>query len=185
MSLDSLLSPTKDEFRFPRVRDSVAASDTTDDEARFSTVLLSSARTSVDHAHAPAPLSARLHETLHELPEEGHDGDDGDGGADGEGEGGVEHDGRRDTVDGNEIVRLVHTNRVHRKTASTSTIVSGNNVPFILARAEGEDGKRSSLDGTQKLQEEFEKKHESTDSRADANNVDWGAWPLPSPSPVY
>ena len=35
-------------------------------------------------------------------------------------------------------MRLVHTNRVHKKTASTSTIVSGNNVPFILARAEGE-----------------------------------------------
>ena len=63
------------------------------------------------------------------------------------------------------------------KTASTSTIVSGNNVPFILARAEGEDARRSSLDGKQRLQEEFEKKHESTDSRADAN-VDWGAWPL-------
>ncbi|EKM54442.1 uncharacterized protein PHACADRAFT_96833 [Phanerochaete carnosa HHB-10118-sp] len=66
-------------------------------------------------------------------------------------------------------------NRVHKKTASTSTIVSGNNVPFILARAEGEEGKRASLDGKQKLQEEFERKHESQDSRADAD-VDWVFW---------
>lgn len=166
-ALDSLLSPTKADFKFP-IRDSVAASDTTDDETRFSTVLLSSARTSVDPEHVSlgTPLSAKLSETLMELPEEEHEG---------AGEG--KHDDRRDTLDGNEIVRLIHRNRVHKKTASTSTIVSGSNVPFILARVEGEENKRSSLDGKQKLQEEFEKKHESQDSRAEAN-VDWGALPF-------
>lgn len=162
--LDSLLSPTKDSnFKFS-TRTSVAASDVTDDETRFSTVLLS-AHQSLDPANAPSliGLSEKLNETLTELPEES-----------GEEAEAATRDGRRDTLDGNEIIRLVHQNRVHKKTASTSTIMSANNVPFILARLEGEEGsRRTSQDGKQRLQEEFDKKHVSME-KDEGTAVDWG-----------
>ena len=166
-NLDDLLSPKKDsEFKFP-IRESVTASDFTDDEARFSTVLLS-ARQSLDPAHVSpslgTALSEKLNETLAELPEESHEEAET-----------AAHDDRRDTLDGNAIVRLVHQNRVHKKTASTSTIHSANNVPFILARLEGEEGsRRTSQDGKQKLQEEFEKKQGAEETENAETSVDWG-----------
>lgn len=169
-NLDDLFSPSKDsEFKFS-TRGSVTASDFTDDEARFSTVLLSSARQSLDPAHAFSSLGTALsenpNETIAELPEEVHE--------EGEEAEAITHDERRDTIDGNEIVRMVHQNRVHKKTASTSTIVSANNVPFILARLETEEGaRRSSQDGKQMLQEEFDRKHDSQESRTTEASVDW------------
>lgn len=160
--LNALLSPTKDsEFKFP-VRDSMAASDVTDDDARFSTVLLS-ARQSLDPAHASlgTALSERLKETLTELPEEGQEAE-------------AAHEDRRDTLDGNDIVRFIHQNRVHKKTASTSTIVSANNVPFILSHLDTDANRRSSQDG-KLLQEELGKKRESQDAGTE-QAIDWGTW---------
>jgi hypothetical protein len=163
-TLDALLSPTKEEFKFP-VRESVVSEAATDDDARFSTVLLS-ARQSLDPAHASLSLGRGLQETLTELPEEAPEDSQ---------EHEHEHDDRRDTLDGNELVRYIHQNRQHKKTASTSTIISANNMPFILHQVESEElGKRASQEGKQKLQEEFVKKHES---QVDAEAaVDWGTW---------
>ncbi|KAI0699221.1 RabGAP/TBC [Cytidiella melzeri] len=65
---------------------------------------------------------------------------------------------------------MVHTNRVHKKTASNSTIVSG-----ILSRAEvegDESERRASLDGKHILQEEFGKKQVS----ASDSEIDWTFW---------
>ncbi|KIP08382.1 hypothetical protein PHLGIDRAFT_104314 [Phlebiopsis gigantea 11061_1 CR5-6] len=54
--------------------------------------------------------------------------------------------------------------------------MSANNVPFILARLEGEEGsRRTSQDGKQKLQEEFDRKHVSME-RDEGTAVDWGFW---------
>jgi ecotropic viral integration site 5 protein len=147
-ALDALLSPTRTEHS---VRESVAASDTTDDEStRFSTVMLSSARQSL----ADAPEVVETHEGLesptHTLAETA-----------------TLHDDRRDTLDGSELIRLIHTNRTHKKTVSTSTIVSG-----IISRAgmdDGESNRRASLEGKQRLQEEFER------NQGDAD-IDWGMW---------
>lgn len=167
-TLESLLSPTNETSRFPTrdsIRDSVAASDTTDDDTRFSTVLLS-ARQSLDPAHKemhPALLEDLHEETLEEV--NAALADDGQTPA---------HDDRRDTLDGNEIVRMVHQNRIHKKTASNSTIVSANNVPFIVARVEGqEENRRASADGTQRLQEMF---GETQHARSDRSSVDWSAY---------
>lgn len=135
--LDSLLSPTKDNgFKFP-VRESIAGSvaasdttdDTTDDEARFSTVLLS-ARQSLDPTHPAVGISLTEshNSTLPELPEERHEDVHEE-----------THDEKRKTLDGNDIVRLIHQNRVHKKTASTSTIVSAHNVPFVGGDASSDE----------------------------------------------
>lgn len=159
--LDALLSPTRTTAPpFPKqdsVRDSVAASDTTDvdDETRFSTVLLSSARSSLNPTHIP-----ECHEeddSPNTTSETFRDSDTD-----------TLHDGRRDTLDGSELIRLVHTNRSHKKTASTSTIVSG-----IISRLEetrDEEPRRSSLDGQHRLQEEFGRKQEVLTTE---NEIDW------------
>lgn len=142
--LDSLLSPKDPETQFA-VRASIAASDVTDDDTRFSTVPLS-ARQSLD--------TVQISDDVKSLEsEEGRD--------------------KRDTLDGSEIVRLVHQNRVHKKTASTSTIVSANNVPFILARLEGDKDPRRISQGEEKLKEAFGQKHGSRSSE-EAELVDWG-----------
>ncbi|KAF7376169.1 GTPase-activating protein GYP5 [Mycena sanguinolenta] len=72
----------------------------------------------------------------------------------------------------------------HKRSASTATIRSVNNVPFILARIETQKPdsearpNRSSLDGQHKLQEEFARKHkEEDDENADnAATIDWDFW---------
>lgn len=105
------------------------ASEATDEDSRFSTVLLS-ARQSMETLDVSDTV------TLAATDEHGDD--------------------RRNTLSGNDIVTMVHRNRVHKKTASTSTIVSANNVPFSLSREEDFDIQRNSLDGQQhRLQEEF------------------------------
>lgn len=127
IGLDSLLSPKDPDARFP-LRESMA-SEATDEDSRFSTVLLS-ARQSMETLDVSDTV------TLTATDEHGDD--------------------RRNTLSGNDIVTMVHRNRVHKKTASTSTIVSANNVPFSLSREEDSDSQRNSLDGQQyRLQEEF------------------------------
>ncbi|KAJ6499274.1 rab-GTPase-TBC domain-containing protein [Mycena sanguinolenta] len=72
----------------------------------------------------------------------------------------------------------------HKRSASTATIRSVNNLPFILARIETQKPEsdtrpnRSSLDGQHKLQEEFARKHkEEDDENADnAAAIDWDFW---------
>lgn len=158
--LDDLLSPTITEFETESVRESVAASDITDDE-RFSTVLLSSARQSLESPEI----------SVNDIPLSFGEPEDAP----------VEEKNDTNTLSGDDLVRLVHTTRPHKKTASTSTIMSANNVPFILARLdndENDDGsRRQSLDGQQKLQEEFTKMQSGQDRQTQesaANSIDWG-----------
>lgn len=70
----------------------------------------------------------------------------------------------------------------HKKSASTTTIRSVNNLPFILARLDLQDDSgtshRGSVDGQQKLQEEFARLHrEEEEAKENARNgaIDWGA----------
>lgn len=149
VDLDALLSPTLTSGPFS-ARQSVAASETTDDDTRFSTVPLSSARQSL--------VSDLIQEEDEEdIASTSLNVDDD-----------AVHDERRDTLDGSELIRLVHTNRTHKKTASTSTIVSG-----IVSRLEGDDTLRTSMDGHQKLQEEFGKKHETLITSGSDSDIDW------------
>ncbi|KAJ7096293.1 rab-GTPase-TBC domain-containing protein [Mycena epipterygia] len=74
----------------------------------------------------------------------------------------------------------------HKKSASTSTIRSVNNLPFILARIETQKPdsdtrpNRSSLDGQHKLQEEFARKQKDKEIENDDNAanaaIDWDFW---------
>ncbi|KAJ7924841.1 rab-GTPase-TBC domain-containing protein [Mycena leptocephala] len=74
----------------------------------------------------------------------------------------------------------------HKRSASTATITSVNNVPFILARIETQkpdsDNRpnRTSIDGQHKLQEEFARKQKDKDAESDdhaANAaIDWDFW---------
>ncbi|KAI0766833.1 rab-GTPase-TBC domain-containing protein [Trametes elegans] len=128
-TLDSLLSPTETEGKFS-VRQSVASSDVTDDETRFSTVLLS-ARESL--STNPSPKIAVGHSVLGSV-EEGPASDE---------------------------ITLVDDWRQHKKSASNSTILSTNNVPFLASRLNdannGEPQSRpTSL--SNKIREEFYQK---------------------------
>lgn len=150
--LDALLSPTHTYASFS-FRQSVAASDTTDDDARFSTVLLRSARQSLDPDHTPdVDDEEDIGSTILALDTDND----------------IVHDERRDTLDGSELIRLVHTNRTHKKTASTSTIVSG-----IVSRLEADDTRRTSFDGQQMLQEEFGRKQEVLGTSGSESDIDW------------
>ncbi|RDB25076.1 GTPase-activating protein GYP5 [Hypsizygus marmoreus] len=72
----------------------------------------------------------------------------------------------------------------HKKSASTTTIRSANNLPFILARLDLQDesgtSHRGSIDGQQKLQEEFARLHkeEEGDDKDNVANgaIDWDFW---------
>ncbi|KAJ7497322.1 rab-GTPase-TBC domain-containing protein [Mycena latifolia] len=74
----------------------------------------------------------------------------------------------------------------HKKSASTATIRSVNNLPFILARIETQkpdpDSRpnRSSVDGQHKLQEEFARKQKDKEVEDDDNAanaaIDWDFW---------
>ncbi|KAM5535130.1 hypothetical protein V8D89_011216 [Ganoderma adspersum] len=150
--LDALLSPTETEGKFSP-RDSVAASEATEDEARFSTVLLS-ARQSL------AP-SAKIIVSTNDL----HTVDEGTG---------------------SDENTLVDDWRQHKKSASNSTILSANNVPYLLSKLseaeelEAETPSRvrpASLQGTQAIKEEFYQRAEEEEARGQAE-VDWDFWGL-------
>lgn len=170
--LDSLLSPTDPDAHFP-LRESIAVSEATDEDSeRFSTVMLSSARQSMETLN-PVDLSGTPSRKS--------------GNSDSITLSGATIVEENPDLTGQEIVKLVHQNRQHKKTASTSTIVSANNVPFILARLdmqkdqEAEGSNRNSLDGKQKLQEEFHRKHDTESSPTDAEEsnpdaIDWNFW---------
>ncbi|TBU54441.1 RabGAP/TBC [Dichomitus squalens] len=146
--LDTLLSPTETEGKFSQ-RDSVAASEVTDDETRFSTVLLS-ARQSLA---TPIKLAVNSSELI--------------------------------TVDegtGSDESTLVDDWRKHKKTASNSTILSANNVPYLLSKlSEAEEGETrsrpSSPQGTQAIKEGFYQRHEEARAEEDSEEaVDWDFW---------
>lgn len=159
LQLDALLSPTTTDSDGRSIRESVAASDTIDDE-RFSTVLLTSARQSLESPEVPTGTLSSFSELSEDTS--------------------VERQQDINGLSGDDLIRLVHTSRPHKKTASTSTIMSASNVPFLLSRLDmqEEDGsRRQSLDGQQKLQEEFSKMQGGQDRQtqeAAANSIDWG-----------
>lgn len=150
-TLDDLLSPVEPSGNFP-IRESVAASDVTD-ENRFSTVALSSARQSFD--------SARLSVHVEEDTER-------------------EHDDRRDTV-ALSPMDVTTPSVKHTKSPSATTVLSAHGVPYMLSRIdqEGEDGtasKRSSVASQKAAQEEFARKQQ--DRLDEENSVDWGEPPV-------
>ncbi|KAG6873437.1 hypothetical protein C0995_015526 [Termitomyces sp. Mi166 len=61
----------------------------------------------------------------------------------------------------------------HKKSASTTTIRSGNNLPFIVSRIQDEHrlSQRGSVDGRQKLQEEFYRLHKEEEKASTELNV--------------
>ncbi|KAL4252784.1 Rab GTPase-activating TBC domain-containing protein [Abortiporus biennis] len=181
--LDALLSPKEPNAHFSVVSNSTTDDVITDDE-RFSTVLLSSARQSMealvlndvqeeeDIGDEFVPLESDEQLSASDPSPKPHSATD--------------HEQEKPyTINGTDIVTFVHQNRVHKKTASTSTIVSANNVPFLLGRVDiGEDGellkeggsKRVSLDGQLKLQEEFEQQKQQKQSQKEADEIDWDFW---------
>ncbi|KAF8070464.1 rab-GTPase-TBC domain-containing protein [Lyophyllum atratum] len=72
----------------------------------------------------------------------------------------------------------------HKKSASTTTILSANNLPFIVARLNLQDERRmshrGSVDGQQKLQEEFARLHKEEEKEIKDNAIngaiDWDFW---------
>ncbi|KAH9894884.1 rab-GTPase-TBC domain-containing protein, partial [Cubamyces lactineus] len=151
VGLDSLLSPTETEGKFS-VRESIASSDVTDDEARFSTVLLS-ARQSLNTN--PSPKVSLPSSDL----------------------------GSVDEGAGSEENTLVDDWRKHKKTASNSTILSANNVPYLMSRLnEGAENGTSSRPTSlgDKIREEFYQKHGGSDGKEHVPEgeaaVDWDFW---------
>ncbi|KAI0780331.1 RabGAP/TBC [Fomes fomentarius] len=147
--LDSLLSPTETEAKFS-TRQSVASSDVTDDDTRFSTVLLS-ARQSLAGTPKTAVSSA---------PNELHTVDEGTG---------------------SEESTLVEDWRKHKKTASNSTILSENNVPYLISKlAENGDSKRRSRPGSLMVSQQItEDVYENQGEEAYVDpetTVDWDFW---------
>ncbi|KAG5724196.1 GTPase-activating protein GYP5 [Termitomyces sp. T112] len=69
----------------------------------------------------------------------------------------------------------------HKKSASTTTIRSDNNLPFIISRLQDEHrlSQRGSVDGQHKLQEEFARLHkeeEKATEPATNKTIDWDFW---------
>ncbi|KAI9059232.1 RabGAP/TBC [Trametes sanguinea] len=150
MALDSLLSPTETEAKFS-VRESVASSDVTDDETRFSTVLLS-ARQSL--ATNPSPKVSHAPSDHLVCVEEGTGSDEN---------------------------TLVEDWRKHKKTASNSTILSASNVPYIASRLSVGSGSRSRPNSLgDKIREEFYQKQVDVDKDnvSEGDAVDWDFWGL-------
>ncbi|KAG7449507.1 RabGAP/TBC [Guyanagaster necrorhizus] len=153
-SLDSLLSPKAQTFDVNRtVRESVAESDFNDvaleDDARFSTVALSSRRS-----------SSSAGSSVHTL------------------------DRSRPRSNSSTLASSFEAPKKpsHKKSASTTTIRSNNNLTFLLARLEEDPTKRGSVDGQIRLQEEFarlqkEKEYQiETENSSDAEVIDWDYW---------
>ncbi|KAJ8480747.1 hypothetical protein ONZ51_g6449 [Trametes cubensis] len=151
VGLDSLLSPTETEGKFS-VRESVASSDITDDEARFSTVLLSARQSLITN---PSPKVSLPSSDL----------------------------GSVDEGAGSEESTLVDDWRKHKKTASNSTILSANNVPYLMSRlsegVENGSGSRPTSLGD-KIREEFYQKHGGSEGKEHVPEgeaaVDWDFW---------
>ncbi|KAG6865369.1 hypothetical protein C0991_003146 [Blastosporella zonata] len=82
----------------------------------------------------------------------------------------------------NTVFNPVPTRTGHKKSASTTTIRSGNNLPFIVSRLQDEHrmSHRVSVDGQQKLQEEFKRLHKEeekdTADTGDNHAIDWDFW---------
>lgn len=77
---------------------------------------------------------------------------------------------------------LSHREGMHKKSASTTTIRSIHNLPFLMARLETQEetgqSNRVSLDGQHKLQEEFARLQKEGGTNDDATRhgmIDWGA----------
>ncbi|KAH9839454.1 rab-GTPase-TBC domain-containing protein [Rhodofomes roseus] len=153
-TLDELLSPVEATGHFP-IRDSVAASDVADDENRFSTVALSSARQSFESAR----ISLRSDE-------------------------GKEHDDRRDTIAFNSAEATTPLVK-HAKSPSATTVLSAHNVPYMSRLDQEEENggdeaasKRSSA-SSQKVQEDFARKQrdlQQQERQEEENSVDWDFW---------
>lgn len=161
-ALDALLSPTDSETRFP-TRESIAASDVTDDDTRFSMVPLS-ARQSME------PSDSRVSIGSASSPRE--------------------TDERRNTVllDNTALDSLIigqPSFHSHKKTTSLSTILSASHVPYLLSQldVQGDDdgefdeaARRRSLDGQYKLQEEFSRvqsEKEVKEQSSEDASIDW------------
>ncbi|OJT04884.1 GTPase-activating protein GYP5 [Trametes pubescens] len=151
-TLDSLLSPTETEGKFS-IRESVAASDVTDDETRFSTVLLSSARQSLNLT--PGPKVSVASSDLVSV----------------------------DEGTGSDEITLVDDWRKHKKTASNSTILSVSNVPYLISQLDegaGADSRSRPNSMGGKIREEFYQKQpagEVRDYTAEGEVVvDWDFW---------
>ncbi|GBE81076.1 hypothetical protein SCP_0308010 [Sparassis crispa] len=154
--LDSLLSPRKPDAHFS-IRQSVAASDATDDEARFSTVELSSGRESASVSLTPSSST-------------------------------LAQDDRRNTVglpSPDAAAHNLNDFRQHKKTASTSTILSASNVPFMLSQREHDDNhtnsSRNSVDSQRMVQEEFSRRHSALQEQGamadpEESAIDWDFW---------
>ncbi|KAH9949002.1 rab-GTPase-TBC domain-containing protein [Amylocystis lapponica] len=152
-TLDSLLSPTDPDAHFS-IRESIASSDVTDD-ARFSTVSLS-ARQSLDSTHASVISDASSNAL---------------------------QDDRRNTFSASslestaETLPVLQDGRGHKKTASTSTILSASNVQFL---SEGDPAsRRSSMEAQQKLQEELSRKSNDLQEESEdavESSIDWDFW---------
>ena len=149
------LSPTETEAQFS-VRQSVAASDITDDDARFSTVLLSARQSLVA---TPKSVASSAPNDLHTV-------DEGTG------------------SDENTLV-AEDWRAKHKKSASNSTILSAKNVPYLLAKLEegAEDAPAAREEGAPRsrpgsfngsaaqVKEEFYQKQTENEEEM----VDWGA----------
>ncbi|TFK44717.1 rab-GTPase-TBC domain-containing protein [Crucibulum laeve] len=154
-SLEALRSPQSTEFagKLPE-RDSIAASDfndiALDDESTFSPVALNSQRDSP----SSSPITSEPEET----------------------------DGRPKSASFPALPSESPQHKSHKKSASTTTIRSGRHVSFLLHRLDVQEGSgistRTSLDGQQKLQEEFarlQKEREVVDENVDGL-IDWDFW---------
>ncbi|KAI1785190.1 RabGAP/TBC [Ganoderma leucocontextum] len=147
--LDSLLSPAETEGKFP-IRDSVAASEATEDEARFSTVLLS-ARQSL----APSPQVIITTNELHTV-EEGTGSDENT----------LVDDWRQHKKTASNSTILSATNVPYLLSKLSEAEEVDDETPSRV--------RPPSFQGTQAIKEEFYQRHEEEEARGQAE-VDWGA----------
>lgn len=150
-TLDELLSPIEPTGHFP-TRVSVAASDVTDDENRFSTVALSSARQSLEAAQI----------SIHSDEEK-------------------EQDNRRDTIAFNATTPIAkHAKSPSAITVLSAHNVPCMSQLDQEREEDGDDetpSKRSSVASQQKVQEEFARKQQDLQDRYDEeDSVDWDFW---------
>ncbi|KAJ7132747.1 rab-GTPase-TBC domain-containing protein [Mycena crocata] len=162
--LDSLLSPGPESAQTFRIspRDSVATEAdfndvALDDESRFSPIALTSGMDSSQSAGRSRSASeSSITPTI------------------------------VDTTSAASVCPLPSGQPSHKKSSSTTTIRSVNNLPFILARIETQKPdsdtrpNRSSIDGQHKLQEEFARKQKDKEVENDDNPanaaIDWDFW---------
>ena len=198
--LDSLLSPKGSAFDTPKDAslESVAGSDgeknevRLDDDSEFSSVPLSAWESTASVESKGSHSSSKSTATHVAIEKEvGHE---------------------KENVTGKEEHRKTSTSLVpsdtstlaklasHRKSASNSSIRSFvGNTPFILARIESQreqdeadsNAQRASIDGQQKLQEEFAKmqkvkEEKASEVEAASGAIDWGmVYSIPRPTSVY